>query len=150
MYHNRVERYNKDDGVVAYPGPPTIRPQALDILNFVTKRGHYPRLGETAEAMDGANCARFGFILRYMPEKQEITGIIYEPWHFRGAGGRVHHENRLSLEEFDQSVQAAIADYEAKGGNMPISRQLMPCPRPLLSESDEAGDGEVSFYPSNP
>lgn len=29
------------------------------------------------------NCADFGFILRYPEGKTEITGYIYEPWHFR-------------------------------------------------------------------
>ncbi len=33
-----------------------------------------------------AHCADYGFILRYPADKQEITGIIYEPWHFRYVG----------------------------------------------------------------
>lgn len=32
------------------------------------------------------NCHRFGFILRYPPEKTEETGIIFEPWHYRYVG----------------------------------------------------------------
>ena len=32
------------------------------------------------------NCARFGFILRYPQDKVEITGINFEPWHFRYVG----------------------------------------------------------------
>lgn len=32
------------------------------------------------------NCHKYGFILRYPPEKTEITGIIYEPWHYRYVG----------------------------------------------------------------
>ena len=28
----------------------------------------------------------YGFILRYPEDKQEITGISYEPWHFRYVG----------------------------------------------------------------
>ncbi|NLD33925.1 MAG: M15 family metallopeptidase [Clostridiales bacterium] len=160
MYHNRVERYNKDDGVVAFPGSSDHQTGlGVDILNYAwTKReGMTPAFGETAEArwME-ENCARFGFILRYMPEKQEITGIIYEPWHFRYVGDEVAQyimQNRLSLEEFDQSVKAAIAAYEAAGGNyVELCRQLNAPPAPkLLGESDEEGDGEVSlFYPSNP
>lgn len=33
-----------------------------------------------------ANCAQYGFILRYTEEKTEQTGIAPEPWHFRYVG----------------------------------------------------------------
>lgn len=32
------------------------------------------------------NCAQYGFILRYPDGKTDITGITYEPWHFRYVG----------------------------------------------------------------
>ncbi len=32
------------------------------------------------------NCHRYGFILRYPQDKTEITGITYEPWHYRYVG----------------------------------------------------------------
>ena len=32
------------------------------------------------------NCYKYGFILRYPPNKTTITGIIYEPWHYRYVG----------------------------------------------------------------
>lgn len=32
------------------------------------------------------NCAEYGFILRYPKDKQSITKIIYEPWHYRYVG----------------------------------------------------------------
>ncbi len=49
------------------------------------------------------HCAEYGFILRYPPEKSEITGIIYEPWHFRYVGEQAAAyimEHGLTLEEF--------------------------------------------------
>lgn len=33
-----------------------------------------------------ANCYKYGFILRYPVNKTEITGIKYEPWHYRYVG----------------------------------------------------------------
>ena len=49
------------------------------------------------------NCYKFGFILRFPKDKQEITNIIYEPWHFRYVG-RYHAEKmnelNLCLEEY--------------------------------------------------
>lgn len=49
------------------------------------------------------NCARFGFILRYPADKEEITGIFCEPWHFRYVGkeaAQLMTELGLTLEEF--------------------------------------------------
>lgn len=50
-----------------------------------------------------ANCAEYGFILRYPLGKGEITGVIYEPWHFRYVGqtaARYIMDEGLCLEEF--------------------------------------------------
>lgn len=33
-----------------------------------------------------AHCREYGFILRYPADQQKVTGIIYEPWHFRYVG----------------------------------------------------------------
>ena len=47
--------------------------------------------------------AQFGFILRYLPEREAITGYNYEPWHFRFVGEDVAKtitENHLTLEEY--------------------------------------------------
>ena len=35
------------------------------------------------------NCHKYGFILRYPADKMDITGIIYEPWHYRYVGVEV-------------------------------------------------------------
>lgn len=53
------------------------------------------------------NSYKYGFILRYPKDKEEITGIIYEPWHFRYVGvdaATVIHDNNLTLEEFIGSL----------------------------------------------
>lgn len=49
------------------------------------------------------NCQDYGFILRYPKEKEYITSIEYEPWHFRYVGrdaATVIMENGICLEEF--------------------------------------------------
>ena len=49
------------------------------------------------------HCAEYGFILRYPEDKTDVTGIIYEPWHFRYVGEEAAAyimENGLTLEEF--------------------------------------------------
>lgn len=49
------------------------------------------------------HCSEYGFILRYPKDKTEITGVIYEPWHFRYVGKQAAKEimeNALCLEEY--------------------------------------------------
>lgn len=49
------------------------------------------------------HCAEYGFILRYPKDKEEVTGISYESWHFRYVGEEAAAyimENYLTLEEY--------------------------------------------------
>ena len=49
------------------------------------------------------HCAEYGFILRYPKGKEHITGITYEPWHYRYVGVEAATEimdNGLCLEEY--------------------------------------------------
>ena len=49
------------------------------------------------------NAHRFGFILRYPEGKQHITGVQFEPWHFRYVGveaAEYIYAHSLCLEEF--------------------------------------------------
>lgn len=53
------------------------------------------------------HCWEFGFILRYPNEKSVITGIIYEPWHYRYVGVEIAmklKDSGLSLEEYLDAV----------------------------------------------
>ena len=51
------------------------------------------------------NAHRYGFILRYPNEKEDITGYNYEPWHFRYIGNLASYlyYNNLVLEEYFRS-----------------------------------------------
>lgn len=49
------------------------------------------------------NSWRYGFILRYPDGKSDITGIIYEPWHYRYVGveaAQEIYEQGVCLEEY--------------------------------------------------
>lgn len=49
------------------------------------------------------NCHKYGFILRYPVDKTEVTGIIYEPWHYRYVGkedAKKIMECGITLEEY--------------------------------------------------
>ena len=49
------------------------------------------------------NAYKFGFILRYPKDKEDVTGFMFEPWHYRYVGEEVsrqmHEKNILTLEE---------------------------------------------------
>jgi len=75
------------------------------------------RAGLLSEQLDGTsenerwlidNAWRYGLILRYPEGKSDITGIAFEPWHFRYVGNphayyMWHHE--LTLEEYLQLLR---------------------------------------------
>ena len=49
------------------------------------------------------NCWDYGFILRYPEGKENITGIPYEPWHYRYVGveiAKIIQQNNWTLEEY--------------------------------------------------
>ncbi len=53
------------------------------------------------------NCWKYGFILRYPQDKTEITGINYEPWHFRYVGyeaAQYINEHNITFEEYLENV----------------------------------------------
>ncbi len=76
---------------------------ALDILTagYTTMDDGF---GETkAGKWLAANASDYGFILRYPKGKEEITGIVYEPWHFRYVGRKHAKEiekRGVCLEEY--------------------------------------------------
>ena len=52
------------------------------------------------------HCWEYGFILRYPDDKIDITGIIYEPWHFRYVGT----ELSLEMQELGITLEEYLAD----------------------------------------
>lgn len=50
-----------------------------------------------------AHCAEYGFILRYPKEWESVTGVIYEPWHYRYVGvehAKIIMERGITLEQY--------------------------------------------------
>ena len=49
------------------------------------------------------NCHKYGFIIRYPSDKEDITGYKWEPWHIRYLGGdtaQAVYDSGLCLEEY--------------------------------------------------
>ncbi len=54
------------------------------------------------------HCQDYGFILRYPKDKEDITEIIYEPWHYRYVGkehAAIIMSKGLCLEEYLENMQ---------------------------------------------
>ena len=154
MYNNRLEKMGRDDGLVSYPGASDHQTGlGADILNYewTKKDGMNKEFAKTAEAQwMEAHCQEFGFILRYMSDKEEITGIKFEPWHFRYVGQEAAYyimENHLSLEEFTEEWQAYIASWEAAGGDFrALLIERAKVNDVTVIDVNEDGEEELSIY----
>lgn len=99
-----LEAYQETSIQVAIPGTSEhATGLAVDIIS--TKYDELDeRQGDTEEQkwlME--HCQDYGFILRYPSEKSDITGIIYEPWHYRYVGkdaAKEIMEQGITLEEY--------------------------------------------------
>lgn len=122
MYYNRLKKNKgKDDGVVAYPGSSDHQTGlGIDVINKAGIGKKFTKaFGDTKHGKWLAeNCWDYGFIIRYQEDKEDITRIIYEPWHLRYVGVQVAQymrDNNLSLEEFTAEWKEAVRVYEAAG-----------------------------------
>ena len=98
------EAYLKTASVIAVPGTSEhALGLAVDIVS-----NDYTNLDEGQEETEefkwlSENCHKYGFILRYPNGTTDITGIIYEPWHFRYVGEEIATEIAelgVTLEEY--------------------------------------------------
>ena len=83
---------------------------ALDLVS-----NQYTELDERQETTKEAqwltaNCHKYGFILRYPPSKTDITGIIYEPWHYRYVGV----EDATKIMELGITLEEFLEEYYGK------------------------------------
>ena len=89
LYRAKLQRVNgKKELAEEYVAPPGASEHHLGLAMDI---GQQPNLSEKFAETEGGiwtreNCWRFGFILRYGEEWEDITGYKYEPWHFRYVG----------------------------------------------------------------
>lgn len=118
---NKSIRKNADYGANPYSKPVKVLPGgksehgtglALDIFAKTYQKSN-AGFADTTEGKWLANNAHlYGFILRYPANKQHITGVIYEPWHFRYVGiahAAEIYEKGLCLEEYVNLKEKAVS-----------------------------------------
>lgn len=77
---------------------------ALDVNGGVFHAGEPRKNNKAAWKWLAGHCHEFGFMIKNLPGKEQVTGTIYEPWHIRYLGNvelcRYLHEQRLTLDEY--------------------------------------------------
>ena len=98
--------------VVAVPG--TSEHQlglALDIIDYYNYTLDRSQENTKTQQWLMANSWQYGWILRYPNGKSEVTGIIYEPWHYRYVGREIAeeiHDLGMCLEEYLQMLTTTV------------------------------------------
>lgn len=108
LYERKVAQYGGDRAVAAtIVAPPGTSEHQTGLCCDITDQYYAVKdasLENTAlYKWMAAHCQEYGFIVRYPKDRQDVTGIIYEPWHFRYVGVEAATfimENDLTLEEF--------------------------------------------------
>lgn len=76
---------------------------AVDVGSITNQRVEEDFENEPEFAWLQEHAAEYGFILRYPADKVEVTGVTYEPWHYRYVGvenAQKIKESGLCLEEY--------------------------------------------------
>ncbi len=135
-----------DEEITSVALPGTSEHEIGIAVDIFSEENH--ELDETQENTDTQqwfmkHCWEYGFILRYPKGKEDLTDIIYEPWHYRYVGRDAAEDimqNDLSLEEYVENLikyqegkaayDKALADYYAAGANKTEIRKASPSPAP--------------------
>lgn len=119
LYTNKVQEYlnagypqaEAEAEAAKWVAPPGTSEHHTGLAMDIVSGDYYTKYSDLVEAFENEpeavwlreNCARFGFILRFPKDKEKITGIHYEPWHFRYVGVEAAQEimdKGLCLEEY--------------------------------------------------
>ncbi|MEG1153176.1 MAG: M15 family metallopeptidase [Ruthenibacterium sp.] len=87
----------------------------LGLAADIVSAGWYKTNSDLTESFDktpefawlSAHAGAYGFVLRYPKDKKEVTGVVYEPWHYRYVG----NENAAMM----QKTGATLEEYKAAG-----------------------------------
>ncbi|MDE5604846.1 MAG: M15 family metallopeptidase [Eubacterium sp.] len=95
---------------------------ALDLGGGLIVDGAYVSNSQVVYDWIAENCYKYGFMIKNPPNKEHITGTMYEPWHIRYIAdeslAKVLHEESITLDEyFDNYISVA---YEIDLNNLSV------------------------------
>ncbi len=126
---------------------------ALDIVDIGNQNLTAAQANTTAQQWLMAHCWDYGFILRYAADKTEITGVMYEPWHYRYVGrenAKAIQASGLCLEEYlaqNPAAPAARPPVRSAGGKEEAEDLIQSSTITLSGSGGEAAllrDGDES------
>lgn len=103
VWESRKDLYGtrKADEYAARPGHSEHQSgYAIDVADFYDENDKFGDTESYIWMKD--NCYRFGFILRYPQDKEDITGYSFEPWHYRYVGTDVASTIKNEKITFDE------------------------------------------------
>ncbi len=115
IYDQKVEQLGQDQKIAVLPGESEHHSGYAMDFNIYTDRGITHQFnGDGEYAWIAQNAHKYGFVLRYPDGKTNITGVDYEPWHYRYVG--VPHAYYLyttgkTLEEYITLIKNYPCDY---------------------------------------
>lgn len=106
LYQRKVAQYGETEAAKIVAPPGTSEHQTGLACDITDK--YYAMKDSSLEKTAlyqwmSQHCQEYGFIVRYPKDKEDVTGIIYEPWHFRYVGvdaATYIMKKGLCLEEF--------------------------------------------------
>jgi zinc D-Ala-D-Ala carboxypeptidase len=106
--YNLYENYAKRDGFAkadTYSARPGHSEHQTGLAVDLVKKGSTLSNFHLTEDFEWLkeNSYKYGFIIRYPLGKEDITGYIYEPWHYRYVGVEVAsyiYENKITYDEY--------------------------------------------------
>lgn len=123
LYTNKVaelvgqgySQYEAEEEAARWIAPPGTSEHHTGLAVDVVSTDYYNYYGDLEQDFEKFDefqwlinhCADYGFVLRYPKDKEDVTNIVYEPWHYRYVGvenaKKMMAEN-LCLEEYVQTL----------------------------------------------
>ena len=115
LYKAKLQRVNNNVALAQeYVAPPGASEHHLGLAMDIGQKDKATLHESFAETEGGIwalkNCWRFGFILRYGAEWEDVTGYKYEPWHFRYVG----KERAKEIHDANVPFETWLTDYRVQ------------------------------------
>lgn len=107
LYNRKVSQVGDPDTAATIVAKPGTSEHQTGLACDITDQYYDPKTQELENTQlfqwMSKHCQEYGFIVRYPKGSEDVTGIMYEPWHFRYVGVEAATyimEHGITLEEF--------------------------------------------------
>ena len=115
LYNNYVNQHGQEEADRFSAKPGTSEHQTGLVMDVSSESAYFGLSESFEETPEGEfvknNAHKYGFIVRYLDGKEDITGYMYEPWHIRYLGKELAqdvYDSGLTYEEYIESNDISI------------------------------------------